>query len=491
MTNQDLHCRNFTTKRSEPVYSNNGKLMIDVGELGLNTTDTITHDKLDLINLDTSNINSKLENFISQTLTTKLDNTLILNTAPGVASYADSIPAPVKDSFKRDGWFYTNTLAGNKFNYYYYANTGYTETLGNIKGQFSIFQNDSLTTDNVNVILTIYGIDGFTTGPKRVYYSNQRILPGVKYLVYWGVEPNIYPELPRIEYNLVDETNWDNSSNVLTMSVGSDTGSAVGIVQNLMTNIGYIDVNNQPVTTTLISSLDSVNSETQMVELLNVSNSELVSVKNNTSDIAINTLGISNDTQSINGKITSGDNNTLSSAQQVLLYGKTSGGGGGNNLHSVLVTGSGHLVCDVDNFPNGQETMALSIPVVIASDQNDINVKQNSVVNLGSYNNINNNSNISPGELSTLTSNISNMRECTIVYTDISPDNFDSLGVEVSGDGVNFHEVRTIFPFVQPGESSRSGFVSFNVSGFVLVRIRNKSAVYVNSNVNCSVYGSP
>ena len=489
MTNQDLHCRNLTTKRSEPVYSNNGKLMIDVGELGLNTTDILTHDKLDLINNDTSNINSKLQSLISQT--TKFDNSLILDSAPGIASYADSVPPPVKDANNRDGWYYRNTLAGNKFNYYYFSNTGYTETLGNIKGQYAVFQNDSLTTDNVNVILALYGIDGFTTGPKRVYYSNQRILPGVKYLAYWGVEPNIYTELPRIEYSLVDETNWDENINVLTMSVGSDSGSAVGTVQNLMTNIGYIDVNNQPVTTTLISSLNAVNSDTQIVELLEGVNSNLSSVKNITSDIAINTLGISNDTTSINGKITSGDNNTLSSAQQVLLYGKTSGGGGGNLLYSVLVTGSGHLVCDVDNFPNGQETMANSIPVVIASNQGDINVKQNSVVNLGSFNNINNNSNISPGQLSTLTADISNMRECTIIYTDISPENFDSLGVEVSGDGVNFHEVRTIFPFVQPGESSRSGFVSFNVSGFVLVRIRNKSAVYVNSNVNCSVYGSP
>ena len=56
MSNQDLHCRNFTTKRSEPVYSNNGKLMIDVGELGLNTTDALTHDKLDLIRLETTQL---------------------------------------------------------------------------------------------------------------------------------------------------------------------------------------------------------------------------------------------------------------------------------------------------------------------------------------------------------------------------------------------------------------------------------------------------
>ena len=442
MTNQDLHCRNLTTKRSEPVYSNNGKLMIDVGELGLNTTDILTHDKLDLINNDTSNINSKLQSLISQT--TKFDNSLILDSAPGIASYADSVPPPVKDANNRDGWYYRNTLAGNKFNYYYFSNTGYTETLGNIKGQYAVFQNDSLTTDNVNVILALYGIDGFTGGPRRVYTSNERILPGVKYLAYWGVEPNIYPELPRIEYSLVDEINWNQSTNVLTMSIGSDSGSTAGTVQNLMTHIGYINVDNEPVITTLINSLDAVNTDTQMLGLLEGVNSELVSVRNNTADIAVNSLGISNDTQSINGKIS-----------------------------------------------NGQQTMTNSIPVVLASNQTEIVTTTNSVLNLGSYNNINNNSNISPGELSTLTADISNMRDCTIVYTDISADNFDSIGVELSGDGVNFHEVRTIFPNVNPGESNRSGFVSFNVSGLILVRIRNKSAVYINSNVNCSVYGSP
>jgi len=445
MTNQDLHCRNFTTKRSEPVYSNNGKLMIDVGELGLNTTDILTHDKLDLINLDTYNINSKLENFISQTLTIKLDNTLILNTPPGVSSYADSNPSPVMDAFNRDGWLYTNTLAGNKFNYYYFSNTGFTETLSNIKGQYAVFQNDSLTTDNVNVILALYGIDGFAGGPRRVYYSNEKLLPGVKYLVYWGINPDVFPELPRIEYNLVDEINWDENIDVLTMSVGSDSAYTAGTVQNLMTHIGYINSDNEPVITTLINTLDAVNSETQMVELLNVSNSELISVKNNTSDIAINTLGISNDTQSINGKIR-----------------------------------------------NGQQTMTNSIPVVLASNHNDINTRINSVLNVGTHNNINNDTTINFGDYSTSNADISNMRDCNIVYSDSSNSSFDSVGVEVSGNGgINWYEIGGIFPSAPIGGALRLGFSSFSVGGFSLMRISNKSTDTNFNNVQASVFGSP
>jgi len=355
MTNQDLHCRNFTTKRSEPVFSNNGKLMIDVGDTGLITSDTITHDKLDLMNDSLTRVNPT-----------------------------------------------------------------------------------SIVSEAIPVRLMV-GIAGQNFNPLRSIGSDLAVY--------------------------IDDMNQDavNNSGISKASLQTDANNKLDLM-----------------------SLES----TQLNVLSNV-----VSTRTNTSDIAVNTLGISNDTISINGKITSGNNNTLSDAQQVLLYGRKSsgggGGGGGNNLHSVLVTNSGHLVCDVDNFPNGQETMALSIPMTMASDQNDINVKQNSVVNLGSFNNINNNSNIGPGELSTLTVNIANMRDCTIVYSDFSEGNFDSVGVQVSGDSVNFHEVRTIFASVPSGETNRSGFVSFNVAGFTLVRIKNKSSVYVNQNVNCSVYGSP
>jgi len=341
MTNQDLHCRNFTTKRSEPVYSNNGKLMID-----------------------SSNIDTNL-NLLNDSLTRVTPTTIV----------SEAIP-----------------------------------------------------------VRLMVGIAGENFNPLRSIGSDLAVY--------------------------IDDMNPDAITN---------SGIAKASLQT--------DANNK---------LDLMSLESTQLNVL----SNVVSTRTNTSDTAINTLGISIDTTNLNSKISSGNDNTLSDAQQVLLYGRTSGGGGGNNLHSVLVTGSGHLVCDVD-FPNGQETMALSIPVTLASDQNDINVKQNSVVNLGSYNNINNNSNISPGELSTLTANIANMRDATIVYSDFSPDNFDSIGVQVSPDGVNFHEVRTIFTSVPPGETNRSGFVSFNVAGFTLVRIKNKSSVYVNQNVNCSVYGSP
>lgn len=138
------------------------------------------------------------------------------------------------------------------------------------------------------------------------------------------------------------------------------------------------------------------------------------------------------------------------------------------------------------------ETTQLSILNNVSSIlTNDINTRINSVLNIGSYNNVNNNTDILPDELSTLTADISNMRTATIVYTDTSTDSFDSVGIEVSADGVNYHEIGGVFPFAASGAVVRSGFTNLTVGGFTLLRIRNKSIVNVYANVECSVYGSP
>ena len=136
--------------------------------------------------------------------------------------------------------------------------------------------------------------------------------------------------------------------------------------------------------------------------------------------------------------------------------------------------------------------MALSLPVVLATDQTDINTRVNSVINLGSYINLNNDTTILAGELGTLEADISNMGHCNIVYTDSCIGVFDSVAVEVSGDGgTHWHEIGGIYPNSTIGEFVRRGYTSFNIGGFSLMRIRNKSSDNAFNNVNCSVYGSP
>jgi len=214
------------------------------------------------------------------------------------------------------------------------------------------------------------------------------------------------------------------------MSVGSDSGYTAGNVENLMTHIGYINSDNEPVITTLINTLDAVNSETQMVELLNDSNSNLSSIKLNSSDIAVNTLGISTDTQSINGKLTSSNTEDITNALQTVVYARH------KNPHidelGALNITTGHNLCvslqDLDGA-TGQATVALSLPVTMATDQPDINFQVNSFKKEGSHNNINNDTTITQGSVSTLEANISNMRDCNVIYSDNSTASYDSVNV--------------------------------------------------------------
>ena len=71
---------------------------------------------------------------------------------------------------------------------------------------------------------------------------------------------------------------------------------------------------------------------------------------------------------SIDNKISQGSDVTLTNAQQVLCYGRDSGG----TLDALLTDASGHLEVVVDDFVKGQDTMANSFPVVIASDQSSV-----------------------------------------------------------------------------------------------------------------------
>ena len=270
-------------------------------------------------------------------------------------------------------------------------------------------------------------------------------------------------------------------------------------------------------------SITNYNLETTQLSVL----SNVNSIKNNTSDIAINTLGISNDTININSNVaivkTNTDNindNTLDiaantdeisfntgnidskltfghiedipDALQIAIYARH------KNTHNeelgALNITTGHNLCisiqDLEGV-EGQKSMVLSMPVVLASDQTDINTRNNSVLNLGSYNNVNNDTTILAGGVSTLTADITNMRDCNIVYSDSSTDVFDSVAIELSGDGVNYHEVSGIFPSAPIGGSLRTGFTNLTVGGFILLRIRNKSTDNAFNNVSCSVYGSP
>jgi hypothetical protein len=92
---------------------------------------------------------------------------------------------------------------------------------------------------------------------------------------------------------------------------------------------------------------------------------------NQTLQLAEETL-TANSTSSLDSKITQGNDsqipNTELGLQQVLCYGRDNAG----NLDALLTDASGHLEVVMDDFVKGQDTMANSLPVVIASDQSAV-----------------------------------------------------------------------------------------------------------------------
>jgi len=132
--------------------------------------------------------------------------------------------------------------------------------------------------------------------------------------------------------------------------------------------------------------------------------------------------------------------------------------------------------------------MSNSIPVVLASDQT-VSTNITNITRQGTENNIANNESILPGEVCSSVAVVDNMKQCNIVYNDDSGIYFDSLAVEVTGDGITYHKVGEIYPFVSSGSTLRRGYLFLNVGGFSNMRIRNQSTDNTFVNVNCSVYG--
>ncbi len=75
-----------------------------------------------------------------------------------------------------------------------------------------------------------------------------------------------------------------------------------------------------------------------------------------------------------NEDITSGADFTLSEAQQVLVYGEVTSGPGAGELHPIHITNAGDVEVEIADFVKGQETSADSFPVVLASDQSTVSV---------------------------------------------------------------------------------------------------------------------
>ena len=178
-----------------------------------------------------------------------------LQDAPAV--YADAMKGKEDpSSLKRDGWYYTNdgtpytNVYGqpgqNKINWYFYYQDGINPDM--TLGDFSAYA--VMTFDNASES-PIMGVYTPATGSgdagsfyhSRVSYSGLSSTPvvGKKYLVYFGQEPEIHPELPRLELSksaLSSVGDQDPNEIVGFVSFGSNSSATVGAVKFMVESLG-------------------------------------------------------------------------------------------------------------------------------------------------------------------------------------------------------------------------------------------------------------
>ena len=161
--------------------------------------------------------------------------------------YADGQPGVEDPSGQlRDGWYYTNVSAGQKINWYYFDGiNNATVTLGNANA-YAVVTFDGLGS---MPILGVYTkptgsgdvIPGFAHSKIAYSGSSSGLVIGKKYLVYFGENPSVHPELPRVQ--LVKSTSssagdQNPAEEVLTVSFGSNSAASAGSVKFMTESLG-------------------------------------------------------------------------------------------------------------------------------------------------------------------------------------------------------------------------------------------------------------
>ena len=165
--------------------------------------------------------------------------------------YADGQPG-VKDpsALIRDGWYFKNSIAGQKINWYYFDGTSQgTVTLGELKSSYAIMTFDAVS-GAATPIIAIYT---FPTGTGDVIpgFAHSRVVydgpmtptpvVGKQYLVYAGENPPVHPELPRINLALIPGLSIGDklpTEQILTISFGTFSGAGVNQVQHMVETLG-------------------------------------------------------------------------------------------------------------------------------------------------------------------------------------------------------------------------------------------------------------
>ena len=302
----------------------------------------------------------------------KNGNSQVLLGAPGgTAVLADSTILPIADPDKREGWLFENTVPGSKYNLYFFGGTQEILTLGNVASLWVKMYIDAKPDNSVMPFLQIY-TKPTGVGDAGAFYHSRITYKFVEGTVGIGEEMVFYAiNIPSRGFsnrklqlaNKIVLGDGLDAEEVLYMVVASDTTATTGGVRHCINQLGFNTVSLPVITRSLNLTTEQAvvggdaTAANQVLQL----NQETVTASN---------------TSSIDGKITRGNDLTLSEAQQVLVYGEVTSGPGTGELHPIHITNAGDVEVEIADYPRGQQTSADSFPVVISSDQSAITVSE-------------------------------------------------------------------------------------------------------------------
>lgn len=168
--------------------------------------------------------------------------TIFENTA---AVYADGFPG-IQDPSFREGWYFKNLALGNKVNWYFFDGMTESATVASFSA-YAIVTFDSVVSKPHLAFYTKPTGSGDAAAwykSRKVYIPNGGVA-GTKYLMYFGTDPKVHPELPRL--TMVDSGSSQGtlapSEAILMAVLGTNSAAAANNVQFVAEALGVNDTN--------------------------------------------------------------------------------------------------------------------------------------------------------------------------------------------------------------------------------------------------------
>lgn len=148
----------------------------------------------------------------------------------------------ILDPNNRPGWYFKNDVSGKKINWFFFDGAAENVTLANFSA-YAVVTLDSLTS---RPFLVLYSTPTGTGDHFPGFYKSSRAFTwpagsavGTKYLIYFGQNPTVHPNLPRVQLTTaITNGSFAPSERVFSVALHSDSGSSVNNVQFVVETLG-------------------------------------------------------------------------------------------------------------------------------------------------------------------------------------------------------------------------------------------------------------